>query len=242
MDVDDAPWSSFCLRREPGAQRSREVDEGWIVTISEVHRCRESVKLARRSPSLLPNSRLCHCPPHGFLRGLRFTSIGSPQILGFQPLSKGLEISTPSQNFRYRWSPTPHPDFKLRIDDYGLRPILPTVPCQIDLDLLLDFLTCPPASATVTVEHNQCATIRLRIRPQEVGGVGPASAIPVDMSPDFEVHRCDVDAVRADKKAVQCLLDVGVGDEHKARRKNNFRFFVTWVRWCSSIWAGSCRV
>ena len=28
----------------------------------------------------------------------------------------------------------------------------------------------------------------------------------------------------------------------KARRKNNFRFFVTWVRWCSSIWAGSCRV
>ena len=29
---------------------------------------------------------------------------------------------------------------------------------------------------------------------------------------------------------------------HRAPRKNNFRFFVTWVRWCSSIWAGSCRV
>ena len=30
--------------------------------------------------------------------------------------------------------------------------------------------------------------------------------------------------------------------ERKGRRKNNIRFFVTWVRWCSSIWALSCRV
>ena len=28
----------------------------------------------------------------------------------------------------------------------------------------------------------------------------------------------------------------------KGRRKNNFRFFITWIRWCSSIWALSCRV
>ena len=33
-----------------------------------------------------------------------------------------------------------------------------------------------------------------------------------------------------------------IQSDAKAPRKNNFRFFVTWVRWCSSIWAGSCRV
>ena len=31
-------------------------------------------------------------------------------------------------------------------------------------------------------------------------------------------------------------------EEGSGPAQNNFRFFVTWVRWCSSIWALSCRV
>ncbi len=207
--------SSFCLRREPSAQRSGEVDEGRVVTISEIHRCREIVKPARRPPSLLRESRLFHCPPHRVLRVLRFTSMRSPQILRFQPSSKGLEIGIPPQNLRYYWRATPYPSLKLGIDNDGLGPAFPTVACQPDLDFFLDLLTRPPTSTTVTVEYNQCVTIRPRIRPQEIGGVGPASAIPVDVSPDFEVHGCDVDAASADEEALHCLLDICVGDEHK---------------------------
>ena len=46
-------------------------------------------------------------------------------------------------------------------------------------------------------------------------------------------------AVTIHKSQGQTFKNVIV-DLGKGRRNNNFRFFVTWVRWCSSTWGGSC--
>ena len=62
-----------------------------------------------------------------------------------------------------------------------------------------------------------------------------------DTSPaDEEVFTCT--GVKTDGRGLYTTEGFVVLKGSMAPRKNNFRFFVTWVRWCSSIWAGSCRV